>query len=108
MTSFVKKPCFTCMLLKSIILKAHAFKIIDFNNEALDCNPKGYNLVLRTSMQGHPKGYNNTRSACMGWLIFFMDFCYGRKFFFYVRISIKEKFKNIVPILLLNFITSPL
>ena len=44
----------------------------------------------------------------MGWLIFFMDFCYGRKFFFYVRISIKEKFKYIVTLLLLNFITLPL
>jgi len=28
----------------------HAFKIFDFNSEALDCNPKGYNIMLRTSM----------------------------------------------------------
>lgn len=43
---------------------------------------------------------------CMGWLIFFMDFCYGSNFF-YVRISIKENFKYIIILLLLNSITWP-
>ena len=36
----------------------HAFKILDFNSEALDCNPKGYH--------GHPKGYNLVyKHACI-------------------------------------------
>jgi len=83
--------------------EAHACK-----GGALDCNPKKAQAVCAfLAAHRKQKGDNLVRSTSMGWLIFFMGFCYGRNFFFYVRISIKEKLKDIVTILLLNFITLP-